>query len=516
MNLLEHLHKISKSEPDRICLLNPDGTSLSYAELLSVIERAHNYFHDNEISSTNPILVLLPNGIDQAVLFLAASVKGFSYAPLACTATLAEIESVAQIIGAKTILVGSNLPSNRVKEISDLGFNLFVLKVAAPLEWLSEKNHKPNTEQYTPGNLLITTSGSTSSGKVVQLNFEKLWLSACEFSKIHDCDSKSLVFWNYLPMSYLGGLFNLLLIPIAGGNTSLIDDAFSGNTLIRFWHVVEQFQINALWLVPTILRGLIQLSRFENRAAGDSILRTFIGTAPVRLAELNEFQNKFGIYPLQNYGLTETTFISTQTGEQLSGSQNKLQEGSVGEILNSVKIKTIPFVNEESEISNQFEIWVKTPYLMDGYWYEGASHPNLELDQDGYFNTGDLGHLQAGQLVLTGRQKDVIKRGGHLIILSEIEKVATSSGIASTCAAIKIEHKFYGEAFVLAIEMENSNPESIGRLETYIQGKLSKNKWPEAIIVVKNLARTSSGKISKPAVLRQIQELGFKFRMPSS
>lgn len=78
--------------------------------------------------------------------------------------------------------------------------------------------------------------------------------------KFHDLKDAQLRFWNYLPMSYLGGLFNLALIPLSTGGSLVIDETFSGKTFLQFWQTVERFDINAIWFVPTIARGLLSMA----------------------------------------------------------------------------------------------------------------------------------------------------------------------------------------------------------------------------------------------------------------
>ena len=55
-------------------------------------------------------------------------------------------------------------------------------------------------------------------------------------------------------MSYLGGLFNLGLIPLSLGATVVIDKQFSGNTFLNFWNKIRQYNIDILWLVPSIIK----------------------------------------------------------------------------------------------------------------------------------------------------------------------------------------------------------------------------------------------------------------------
>src|SRR3990167_10839401 len=112
------------------------------------------------------------------------------------------------------------------------------------------------------GKLIVPSSGSTGEPKAIALGGDRLWASAKAFIHYHHIDSANtgLRFWNYLPMSYLGGLFNLTLIPLAAGGSIFIDSTFNGKTFLGFWAAIERYKIDSLWLVPSVLRGLLTLA----------------------------------------------------------------------------------------------------------------------------------------------------------------------------------------------------------------------------------------------------------------
>ena len=60
-------------------------------------------------------------------------------------------------------------------------------------------------------------------------------------------------------MSYLGGLYNLLIIPIIANSKIIITGSFSGVTFLNIWKIIERFKINCLWLVPSIIKGILKI-----------------------------------------------------------------------------------------------------------------------------------------------------------------------------------------------------------------------------------------------------------------
>ena len=76
----------------------------------------------------------------------------------------------------------------------------------------------------------------------MSINCSRLWDSAEYFLSHYATVNQSSRFWNYLPMSYLGGLFNLSLIPIVAGASFVLSDGFDTTQHFRFWDVVKKIQ----------------------------------------------------------------------------------------------------------------------------------------------------------------------------------------------------------------------------------------------------------------------------------
>ena len=497
--LVHELDQIARKHSDDIAFLDHVGRALSYQNLMRQIGYAQGWLNSMGLNPGDSVVVMLPNAIETLVLFLACVRGGFIYAPLPCTATLREVIRWKKITRAEICLIAEPVAISQQAQIKTLDWSVEIIKMGGELEWPACK-HLPI---YENSGLVLATSGSTGEPKAMLLSCDRLWLSANAFLSFHTLQETQLRFWNYLPMSYLGGLFNLALIPLAAGGSAYIDDAFSGKTFLGFWQTVGRYDINSLWLVPSILRGLLTLShrsgqdRFYSR-----IKHCFLGTAPIFLEEKNRFSSVFGIMPYENYGLSETTFISSESKNNLSARL----EGGVGEIMPQIKIKCkTPGKEGERAVS---EIYVKTPFSFMGYLSENGLTPPA-MDEDGYIATGDFGHLVDNQLVLTGRGRDIIKKGGVLILLREIEQLSVSYFNVVEAAAVSIEHPFYGESYNLYIRLqdpiENKN-EFLNLFSAWVHTQIFKEKWPEKILICNEFPRTASGKIQKHILSARSQE----------
>ena len=140
-------------------------------------------------------------------------------------------------------------------------------------------------------------------------------------------------------------------------------------------------------------------------------LRIVVSAAAPIDKKVGNWLEDIGITFLQGYGLTETAPISALTPEY------KTCVGSVGKPIVQADIK-IQNPNENGE----GEILIKTPTLMLGY-YEDEEATKKVIDEEGYFNSGDIGYIdEEGYVYITGRSKNVIvTQNGKNIYPEEIE-----------------------------------------------------------------------------------------------
>lgn len=489
-SLVVDLEKIALRQPDRVALLDGSGRIVNYRELRMHVEQAHAWFSSVGMRPGDVLLALMPNTIETVIYFLACLRGGYTYAPLPCTATIFEIERWKNLTRARLCLLADPVASSVRARLMEMDWKVKVADLTGELAW-PEGNVK--VDAVDGGRLIMASSGSTGEPKAILLDADRLWASANAFLRFHNIENTDVRFWNYLPMSYLGGLFNLTIIPLAAGGSIFIDETFSGKTFLVFWSTVERFRINSLWLVPTIMRGLLTLSkRGGDTGLYSNIEHCYLGTAPVSLEEKQRFHEIFGIQPLENYGLSETTFISSEQLQEI----DLRRQGSVGTIMPDVEIKLVPVIEDDVSAN---EILVRTPYMMLGYLDEkGVVDPSV--DAEGFLRTGDFGQIVDNQLQLSGRCRDIIKKGGILVALRELELIAETYPEVAEAAAVKVEHAFYGESCVLYVRTHEpplERSEFLSRLGAWLREQLVRHKWPEDIIYFDDFPRTASGKVQK-------------------
>ena len=155
-------------------------------------------------------------------------------------------------------------------------------------------------------------------------------------------------------------------------------------------------------------------------------VKTFIsGGAPLG-RELAEWFAAAGIRIHEGYGLTETSpviAVNTPVNHRI---------GTVGKILPNIEVRT----------AEDGEILVRGPSVFKGYWNRPEETQNAF--QDGWFKTGDIGHIDAdGYLSVTDRKKELIKTsGGKFIAPQPIESSLKLSPLVGTAVVIGDRRKF--------------------------------------------------------------------------
>jgi long-chain acyl-CoA synthetase len=156
-------------------------------------------------------------------------------------------------------------------------------------------------------------------------------------------------------------------------------------------------------------------------------VRVFVsGGAPLGIDTANWFAS-VGIALLEGYGLTEASpliAIDSPLSHRL---------GTVGRILPNVECK----------FAADGELLVRGPSIFAGYWEKPEVNAEC-IDEEGWFHTGDIGHLDAdGFLSITDRKKELLKTsGGKLVAPQPIENKLKTSLLVAQAALVGDKHKF--------------------------------------------------------------------------
>ncbi|MGW0915197.1 (2,3-dihydroxybenzoyl)adenylate synthase [Streptomyces sp. NPDC002784] len=147
------------------------------------------------------------------------------------------------------------------------------------------------------------------------------------------------------------------------------------------------------------------------------------------------------------------------------------------------------------------ELITRGPYTIRGYWNAPEAN-RTAFTADGFFRTGDLARLTPdGNVVIAGRVKDVINRGGEKVSAEEVEQHLRSHDAVRDAAVVGRPDPALGEASVAYLVPEDEDGVDLAGIKRYLSGRgLAAFKLPDALRLVAELPRTPVGKIDKNAL----------------
>jgi len=146
------------------------------------------------------------------------------------------------------------------------------------------------------------------------------------------------------------------------------------------------------------------------------------------------------------------------------------------------------------------------PYTIRGY-YRADAHNAEVFDAEGFYRTGDLVSVtDSGHLIVEGRAKDQINRGGEKVAAEEIENHLLSHPAVHDAAVVAVPDEYLGERTCAVLVISGDAP-TVGEIKRYIRGRgVAAYKVPDRVEFVTEFPVTGVGKTSKAALRRVLSE----------
>lgn len=209
---------------------------------------------------------------------------------------------------------------------------------------------------------------------------------------------------------------------------------------------------------------------------------------------LIRYEKQIGCKVVLSYGMTETS--ATLTVENPSAPQD-VRIRSNGHAIEGVTIEVDP---------NSSELLVKSSSLMTSYLI-GEQETKPELDENGWFHTGDTGYLDnAGRVYVTGRSKNIIVRGGINVYPAQVEAVYRVHPDVDSCAAIGYPDKELGQRICLVYVPCSTTLPSDNDLRSFAFTKIEKGALPDKFIAISEIPTLANNKRDNAALCKLAAE----------
>ena len=493
---------IAREEPEKLCLVDPEGVEVTYGELL---ERSNRLVHGLRALGLQPgdgVAVVLPNSTEFYALFFAAMQAGWYFTPINHHLVGPEIAYIVDDCEAKALVVDARFAEPcavAAKEIAlppERRFAIGDVDGYRPYDELTDGQPSTVPEDRTVGAPMHYTSGTTGKPKGVRRKLTPadpdaaghltgflLFLFGIQpyDGNVHICGS---------PLYHTAVLlFSSSSIHL--GHPVVLMDKWTPESMLQ---LIQDHKVTHSHMVPTQFHRLLSLPE-EVRAGYDmSSLRHMIHAAAPCPPEIKRRMIEWWGNAIDEY------YAATEGGGTLVTAEQWLAKpGTVG----------LPWPTSEIRIFDEAGEDVPTGDIGTVYMRMGGAEFEYFKDEAkteanrraGFFTVGDVGYLdEDGYLFLCDRKSDMIISGGVNIYPAEIEGVLLAHPKVADAAVFGIPHEDWGEEIKAVIEPApdvEPGDELTGELLAFCRDNLAKFKLPRSVDYTNEMPRDPNGKLYK-------------------
>jgi len=479
--------------PDRTMLIAEDDSTLTFKEFRDRAERVAAGLAGLGIGEATRVTWQLPTRVGSVVTSAALARLGAVQCPVLHLYREKELGFVLRHTNAEFCITAGEWKGFDYRAMADgLASQMSPAPTVLSVGSLPEGDPTtlPPAPAYPDGDepirWIYSTSGTTSDPKGVQHTDGTLIAGGrglADALLMTTDDVGSIAF----PFAHIGGPDYLVMVLLAGMSVALVE-AFVPDAAIAF------YARNGVTMAGGAT-AFYQMFLAEQRKTPDTpiipSLRALSGGGAALPPELfREVRDEMGIKACHGYGMTEIPMITqgspADSDEQLANTTGKPVTGCV--------IRIVAEDGTEAPTGSDGEVRVKGPMVTKGY-----TNPELTaeaFDEDGWFRTGDIGHVRPdGHIVLTGRLKDIIIRKGENISAKEIEDLLYTHPKVGDVAVIGVTDRERGERVCAVVERPADSDDDLTfeeMVEHLSKAGLTKFKTPEQLEVVDALPRNET------------------------
>lgn len=328
---------------------------------------------------------------------------------------------------------------------------------------------------------ILATSGTTGKIKGVVVSHPDLMTGVTGTNM-----DKSRSTLHAIPLTGSGGNLGIVMLPARGGATAYTQPKFDPKP---FLELVKSKRPNLVYLVPSMLRLILDHPDAPNYDfAGVKYLMT--GTAPLPHDSVVRALKLWPHVRMRNsYGMSEGGIgVGTTSQEQV------LKPGCVGKLPPHMQLRD----EADNIITEKNVVGEICGYQKHSRRYWNDDEATSASFKEGWTKTGDLGYVDDdGDLIVCGRSKELIIRGGYNITPLEIETVLHLHPSVQSAAVVGIDHVVLGEDIAAAISLRPGTSATVEDLAAWCKEHLADNKVPRTIVIMDELPHNPNGKILK-------------------
>ncbi|CAB3873318.1 2-succinylbenzoate--CoA ligase [Achromobacter mucicolens] len=457
--------------------------SVTYADLRRRVGQAAGGLRAAGVAPGDYVGVAMERSLAQVLAILGVMAAGACPCPLEPRPSVEETARRVAAVGLTWMLAdsdnaatarGCGLPAARVLDAATIA--------QGGQDWSGA-----DVAPAAPG-LLLFTSGSTGNPKGVLLSHRGI-VNTARGVLAHTGLTPADRLLHVMPLHHTNALNNQIFTPLLAGASVALAGRFRAQDMPG---LLAAFRPTIITGVPTMYARMLELTFDPDSLAGLRFARC--GSAPITEALHRRIEAFLGCPLVVSYGLSEATCTSTMNPPAAR------RVGSVGTVLEGQDVSLRLPDGSLAPAGAEGEICIAGDSLMLGYLgvdSADAGAPRL-------LRTGDLGRFDAeGYLMITGRIKDVIIRGGENISPALIEGVVTGMPGIAACCVVGAPDDDLGETPVIFVQGNGDAAPDAAAIQAEVLARLGRIYVPRDVIWVDRLPENAVGKVDRKALARQ-------------
>ena len=501
---------------------------VTFAELSRMVDRLALHFAARGICGNRRVICQLHNSLECVVAYLACLKVGAI--PLACLPAHRhrEIGHLARFTDAHAWLIPDEyrgfdhvamaqelrgeLPQMREIVVAGsqtaAGMTLFSDLLADPIEERESAGSLARVRPRPEAPALFQLSGgSTGLPKVIpRTHNDYLYNSLIGGpSAGYDGNSTALV---AIPMMHNFPLpFAVQAAMVLGGKLVVTSNTDPEN----IFNLIERERVTWTCAVPAMVVNWLAHPRLK-RTDFSSLRSLAVGGSRLNPEPARRVLQEIGPVVTQIYGMAEGLCCCSRQGDP----EEVLLETQGRPVSEADEIRIIDENGADVPPGELGELIARGPYTIRGY-YKAPEHNRNSFTPDGYYRTGDVVRLHpSGNLVVEGRSKDLINRGGEKISAEEIENLILTHPTVSNAAVVAMPDPVMGERSCAYVTLAPGSQLDLKGLAGFLENqRIARFKLPERLEVIERFPMTAVGKISKKDLREDIKRKLERERLPA-
>jgi long-chain acyl-CoA synthetase len=474
-----------------------DARTVSYHQLRDVTGRIATLLRERGIGTNDRVALLADNSVEHLLCYFGVMAYGATICTVHVEMNRNQLDNIfARLspalvlhqdgLGLDDLLAGVSAPRLRLGRWDEPDDETFFAEVA---------RCTPSDAQTTAGAdddaVILFTSGTSARPKGVVLNYREhlanIDPAADGFGITADDRIYDFRSFNWASAQLLGAL-----VPVNRGATLVMAAKFSAS---RFFRHVRDHSVTIAAGNPTTINILLNTETTAHRDYLPTLRFLTSSSAPLTPEEWRRFEERFGIPIAQGYGSSETGWIAAIPGEQR-------RLGTVGRPFAYHRLAIVDAAGRRLPPGEIGEVEIGG-FADHDYRYL-ADDGSVKINGRDRIRTGDLGLIDAdGFLSLTGREKDLIIRGGVNISPVEIDGFLMRRPELIEVATVGVPDAVYGEEVVSYVVARPGATVDPGELLRYCSDGLPAFKAPKRIVLSASLPKTERGKLDRRSLVER-------------